>query len=62
MRSRDGLLPGWDGSTRPSRWLLRINLIALTPRSSLLAAAYVLGFRHTAVEIDLGGHGGVARA
>ncbi len=48
-----GLLAGWDGLDPALRWLLRINLIALTAATLLLAAAYLLGFKHTAVEIDL---------
>lgn len=47
------VLAGWDGLDPALRWLLRINLIALTTATTLLAAAYFLGFRHTAVEIDL---------
>jgi signal transduction histidine kinase len=48
-----GLLSGWDGLDPALRWLLRINLMALTTATLLLAAAYVLGFRHAAVEVDL---------
>lgn len=48
-----GLLSGWDELDPALRWLLRINLIALTTATLLLAAAYGLGFQHTAVEIDL---------
>ncbi|GAA5104790.1 hypothetical protein GCM10023339_00050 [Alloalcanivorax gelatiniphagus] len=48
-----GILSGWDGLDPALRWLLRINLIALTTATLLLASAYVLGFKHTAVEIDL---------
>lgn len=48
------LLAGWDGLDPALRWLLRINLVALTTATTLLAAAYFLGFKHTAVEIDLG--------
>lgn len=48
-----GILSGWDGLDPALRWLLRINLLALTSAIVLLGAAYVLGFRHTAVEIDL---------
>ncbi|MBS2940132.1 hypothetical protein KDN32_20540 [Nocardioides sp. J2M5] len=48
------LLGGWDGLDPALRWLLRINLVALTTATLLLAAAYFLGFKHTAVEIDLG--------
>jgi signal transduction histidine kinase len=48
-----GLLSGWDSLDPALRWLLRINLIALTSATLLLAAVYVLGFRHTAVEVDL---------
>jgi signal transduction histidine kinase len=48
-----GLLSGWDSLDPALRSLLRINLTALTTATLLLAAAYLLGFRHTAVEIDL---------
>lgn len=48
------LLAGWDALDPALRWLMRINLVALTAATVLLAAAYLLGFRHTAVEIDLG--------
>ncbi|PKH38282.1 Signal transduction histidine kinase [Nocardioides alpinus] len=46
-------LSGWDGLDPALRWMLRINLIALTTATLLLGAAYLLGFKHTAVEIDL---------
>jgi signal transduction histidine kinase len=49
-----GILSGWDSLDPALRWLLRINLIALTAATLLLGAAYLLGFQHTAVEIDLG--------
>ncbi|KRE94257.1 hypothetical protein ASG76_12840 [Nocardioides sp. Soil774] len=48
-----GLLAGWDGLDPALRRLLRINLLALTTATLLLGAAYLLGFQHTAVEIDL---------
>jgi hypothetical protein len=48
-----GPLSGWDSLDPALRTLLRINLIALTTATVVLAAVYVLGFRHTAVEIDL---------
>jgi signal transduction histidine kinase len=48
-----GILSGWDGLDPALRWLLRINLIALTTATVMLGSAYVLGFKHTAVEIDL---------
>lgn len=48
-----GILSGWDSLDPALRWLLRINLIALTAATVLLGAAYLLGFQHTAVEIDL---------
>ncbi|GAB3015152.1 hypothetical protein GCM10011376_06540 [Nocardioides flavus (ex Wang et al. 2016)] len=48
-----GPLSGWDSLDPALRWLLRINLGALTTATVLLAATYALGFRHTAVEIDL---------
>lgn len=47
------ILAGWDGLDPALAWLLRINLVALTVATVLLAAAYLLGFKHTAVEIDL---------
>ena len=47
------LLAGWDVLDPALGRLLRINLVALTTATVLLGAAYVLGFRHTAVEIDL---------
>jgi signal transduction histidine kinase len=49
-----GILSGWDSLDPALRWLLRINLVALTTATLLLGAAYLLGFQHTAVEIDLG--------
>ena len=48
-----GLLSGWGTLDPALRRLLRINLSALTFATLLLSAAYLLGFRHTAVEIDL---------
>ncbi|TGN63125.1 hypothetical protein EXE59_03580 [Nocardioides eburneiflavus] len=48
-----GILSGWDSLDPALRWLLRINLTALTTATVLLGAAYLLGFQHTAVEIDL---------
>lgn len=47
-------LAGWDGLDPALAWLLRINLIALTAATILLGAAYLAGFKHTAVEVDLG--------
>ncbi len=47
------LLSGWDDLDPALRWLMRINAIALTTSTLLLGAAYLLGFRSTAVEIDL---------
>jgi signal transduction histidine kinase len=47
------VLAGWDGLDPALAWVLRINLVALTTATVLLAAAYLLGFRHTAVAIDL---------
>ncbi len=49
-----GLLSGWDALDPALRWLMRINLIALTLATAFLAGAYLLGFKHTAVEVDLG--------
>ncbi len=48
------LLSGWDSLERDLVRLLRINLFALVVSTLSLGAAYVLGFRHTAVLIDLG--------
>lgn len=48
-----GILAGWDDLDPALAWVMRINLIALTTATLLLAAAYLLGFQHTAVEIDL---------
>lgn len=48
-----GLLSGWDSLDPALARLLRINLYALTASTVVLAASYALGFRHTAVEIDL---------
>lgn len=47
------LLAGWSTLDPALAWLLRVNLVALATSTALLAAAYVLGFRHTAVEVDL---------
>ncbi|MDT0187525.1 histidine kinase [Microbacterium sp. ARD31] len=47
------ILAGWDGLDPALAWLMRINLLALATATVLLAAAYLLGFQHTAVEIDL---------
>jgi signal transduction histidine kinase len=47
------LLSGWDGLDPALRWLLRVNLLALSTSTVLLAVVYALGFRHAAVEIDL---------
>ncbi len=47
------LLAGWDRLDPALAWLLRINLLALVTATVLLATAYLLGFQHTAVEIDL---------
>jgi signal transduction histidine kinase len=49
-----GLLSGWDGLDPALGWLMRINLAALASATAVLGAVYVLGFRHAAVEIDLG--------
>lgn len=46
-------LPRWDGADPDLAWLMRLNYIALTVSMVGLAAAYVLGFKHTAVIIDL---------
>lgn len=46
-------LSGWDSLDPPLVRLLRINLIALSISTVALCAAYALGFRHTAVVIDL---------
>ena len=47
------VLAGWDGLDPALARVLRINLVALATATVLLAAAYLLGFRHTAVAIDL---------
>lgn len=47
------LLSGWDALDPPLARLLRINLAALAAATVGLATAYALGFRHTAVTIDL---------
>ena len=47
------LLSGWDSLDPPLVRLLRINLVALTISTVVLGTAYVLGFRHTAVVVDL---------
>ncbi|MBL0746546.1 sensor histidine kinase [Nocardioides baculatus] len=47
------LLAGWDSLDPPLVRLLRINLVALTFSTAVLGTAYVLGFRHTAVLVDL---------
>jgi len=47
------LLSGWDSLPEDLVRLLRINLVALSVSTVVLAAAYALGFRHTAVEVDL---------
>ncbi len=46
-------LSGWDSLDPPLVRLLRINLIALSISTVALCVAYALGFRHTAVVIDL---------
>jgi len=47
------LLSGWDTLDPALGRLLRINLYALTASTVVLGTSYVLGFRHTAVEVDL---------
>ncbi|RYC04182.1 sensor histidine kinase [Nocardioides zhouii] len=47
-------LSGWDSLDPSLVRLLRINLLALVVSTTILAVAYALGFRHTAVEVDLG--------
>ncbi len=47
------LLSGWDTLDPALGRLLRINLAVLSASTLVLGTAYVLGFRHTAVEIDL---------
>jgi signal transduction histidine kinase len=47
------LLSGWDVLDPALARLLRINLYALTASTVVLGASYVLGFRHTAVAVDL---------
>ena len=48
------LLSGWDPLDPALARLLRINLLALTTSTLVLAASYVLGFRYPAVVVDLG--------
>ncbi|WP_210439403.1 sensor histidine kinase [Nocardioides xinjiangensis] len=48
-----GLLAGWSSLDPALCRLLHINLLVLTVSTAALGAAYVLGFEHTAVEIDL---------
>ena len=47
------LLSGWDSLDPGLSRLVRFNLLALVVSIVALAAAYVLGFRHRSVEIDL---------
>ncbi len=47
------LLSGWDALDPALARLLRINLYALSGSTVVLGASYALGFRHTAVEVDL---------
>ena len=48
------LVPRWDGADPGLAWLMRLNCSALTLSLVGLATAYVLGFKYTAVLIDLG--------
>ncbi|MEO5662129.1 MAG: ATP-binding protein [Nocardioides sp.] len=48
------LVPRWSGADSNLAWLMRLNFIALTVSFVILGTAYTLGFRHTAVLIDLG--------
>ncbi len=47
------LVPRWSGADADLAWLMRLNYLALTVSFLVLGTAYVLGFRHTAVLIDL---------
>lgn len=47
------LLSGWDSLDPGLSRLVRFNLLALAVSIVALSAAYVLGFRHRSVEIDL---------
>ncbi len=47
------LLAGWDCLDTSLVRLLRINLLALVVSTAILALAYALGFRHTAVLVDI---------
>lgn len=47
------LLSGWDSLDPGLAHLVRLNLLALVVSIVALAGAYVLGFRHRSVEIDL---------
>ncbi len=47
------LLSGWDSLPEDLVRLLRINLAVLSVSTIVLATAYVLGFQHAAVEVDL---------
>ena len=48
------LLSGWDSLNPSLVRLLHINLLALVVSTATLGMAYALGFRHTAVLVDLG--------
>ncbi|HSU02519.1 MAG TPA: histidine kinase [Nocardioides sp.] len=47
------LLSGWDALDPDLTRLVRFNLVALSLSLAVLATAYVLGFRHTSVAVDL---------
>jgi signal transduction histidine kinase len=47
------LIPRWSGADPDLAWLMRLNFVALTVSFVVLGAAYALGFRHTAVVVDL---------
>ena len=47
------LLSGWDALDPALVRLLRINLLALVTSTAVLGLAYVLGFRHSSVLVDL---------
>jgi signal transduction histidine kinase len=47
------LLAGWDSLDPSLVRLLRINLLALVVSTAVVATAYALGFRHTAVLVDI---------
>ena len=47
------LVPRWDGADPGLAWLMRLNYVTLVVSLVGLSASYVLGFKHTSVEIDI---------